>query len=170
MIKATVVYFVRGKGKNQKVLLGKKTKKICRGKLIGYGGKTEAGESSKNCAVREVKEEARVVIAPKDLVRIATIEYSDRLLNGTITNHRQVVYFFTRRWRGKFRSNGDLKNLRWYELNKAPLKKMMLGHSTWFELGFQGNYSTGSIVYEHNRRKIFSLDLQSRKRRKLANG
>lgn len=60
---ATVVFLIRG----NKVLLGRKTRKIGEGRFNGPGGGIEEGENSRESAVRETFEETGIKILPDKL-------------------------------------------------------------------------------------------------------
>ena len=66
---ATVVFLIKG----NKVLLGKKTRKIGEGRFNGPGGGIEKGEIPEESAVRETFEETRVRVSPEKLERGAIV-------------------------------------------------------------------------------------------------
>lgn len=129
MTSATVAYFIRRKGKNREVLLGIKTKKVCRNKRIGPGGKRKPRETYEACMVREVAEEMGVHVAESDLQKVACIDFCDAGRPKKVT---RVIFFLIPSWRGEFKSDGSLRNVKWFKAKNAPLKKMMLGHSIFF--------------------------------------
>lgn len=59
----------------KEVLLGVKLRGFGEGKLNGYGGKRDAGESMLSCAVRELKEESGLSIGPNSLDHVASLEF-----------------------------------------------------------------------------------------------
>lgn len=163
MTKATVAYLLKGKAKKQKILLGIKTKKICRNKLNGPGGKVEKGESYRECVLRETQEEIGVRISPKHLRLVAMIDFADRQKNGTYKVAYRVAFYSAKKWNGKIRSRGDLKKLRWFSLRKAPLKRMMLGHPEWFQEAISGHFVRARINYGRKRRRVDSFTTFKRK-------
>ncbi|MBI2475912.1 MAG: NUDIX domain-containing protein [Candidatus Taylorbacteria bacterium] len=164
MITATVAFFIRGKAKNREVLLGTKTKKVCRNKRIGPGGKREKGETYKDCAAREIKEEVSVRVEKKDLKKVACVDFLDKQPDGSFGNGQRVIFFLVFRWAGVFNSNGDLRDLKWFRLNRVPFERMMLGHPLWFKIALSGNYYIrGRINYGKGRKRVESFELKARK-------
>jgi len=163
MTTATVAYFIKGRGKKKKVLLGKKTKKVCRNKQIGPGGKRE-NETYANCMVREVEEEVHVNVETRDLLKVATIDFIEAETKNGPGKITRVVFYLIRRWQGRFKSNGDLHGLRWFKIDNVPLKRMMLGHPVWFQLAISEQYYVrGSIYYSKGRKRVKSFVLKVRK-------
>jgi ADP-ribose pyrophosphatase YjhB (NUDIX family) len=163
MTKATVAYLLKGKAKKQKILLGIKTKKICRNKLNGPGGKNKKRESYRKCVLRETQEEIGVRISPKHLRLVAMIDFADLQKNGSYKVTYRVAFYLVRKWKGKIKSNGDLKNLRWYNLKSLPLKRMMLGHPEWFQEAISGHFVRSRINYGQKRRRVDSFTTFERK-------
>ena len=60
----SLVYPVDGQGR---VLLGRKKRGMGLGKWNGFGGKIEAGETMRQCAVRELREECGLIARTQDL-------------------------------------------------------------------------------------------------------
>ena len=64
-----VAYLLRRVEGRTEVLLGRKKRGLGTGRYVGLGGKLEAGESALDAIVREIAEEAGVVVQPGDLDR-----------------------------------------------------------------------------------------------------
>jgi len=71
MILCTECY-IQQDGRTLMMLRDKKSNDINEGKWVGLGGKFEAGESPEQCLVREVREEAGIVVSNYHLRGIVT--------------------------------------------------------------------------------------------------
>ena len=163
MITATVGYFIKGRGRHRKVLLGIKSKKICRNKRNGPGGKRERGESYIQCLIREIKEEVDVTVKKKHTKRVAVIDFINKSQNGDPPYVHRVAFYMITKWKGTFRSNGELRDLRWFPVNKPPLKELMLGHPFWFHMALSGNFVRGTVHYSPGRKYVDHFTLTARR-------
>ena len=86
------------------------------------GGMLELGESVRDAAVREAREETGLVVAPEELLGVY-----DRVLrdpDDRIRYHYVLVDFLCRRIDGDLIAAGDADEVRWFtpeELRKLPL-------------------------------------------------
>jgi 8-oxo-dGTP diphosphatase len=103
-----------------RVLLGEKKKGLGRGRLVGPGGKLEAGETPEQAAVREVLEESGLRVDERDLIRLGRIRYEFPFHEAW----SQVSWVFaTRRWRGDIIESDELL-LHWHRVNEIPFDRM----------------------------------------------
>jgi ADP-ribose pyrophosphatase YjhB (NUDIX family) len=78
------------------------------------GGHLDGGESIRQAAARECREEVGVEIDPADLDPIGVVHYTSPTGEG-------VDFFFTvRRWRGEPRPIADCDALDWFSLDALP--------------------------------------------------
>ena len=71
----TLCFLLRDAGTRTEVLLGLKRTGFGTGKIVGIGGHVEAGESDAEAVVREVWEEAGVVVRQEDLAHAGVVEF-----------------------------------------------------------------------------------------------
>ncbi|GAA1695585.1 NUDIX hydrolase [Kribbella yunnanensis] len=94
------------------------------GYMDGYwavpAGHVEHGESAAEAAVREVREEVGVEIAPEDLVPVTAMHRTGG--NGDPIDERVDFFFTTSRWTGEPRTMepGKAEGLGWFALDKLP--------------------------------------------------
>jgi 8-oxo-dGTP pyrophosphatase MutT (NUDIX family) len=71
----SLVFIFQKRDGEYKMLLGKKNKpgKAIDGRYNGLGGKSQENETTVDCAVREVEEEARIKISKERLVKVGKI-------------------------------------------------------------------------------------------------
>jgi 8-oxo-dGTP diphosphatase len=70
-----VVYLLRPGTNGHEVLLGRKLTGLGMGKVVAPGGKLEPGETPGEAAVREVREEVGLDVAPQDLELVGELTY-----------------------------------------------------------------------------------------------
>ena len=78
------------------------------------GGKVEKGESTKEAAIREIKEETNININPKKLITI------DEMMPEYKTDKRCNYYGYFTTEKDKIKSGSDAKNLQWFSINNLP--------------------------------------------------
>jgi len=119
MIEATLCFIVDGSPPDR-ILLGWKKRGFGRGKLNGLGGKVRPDETPIRTIVREVGEEASVIVSP-DSLRPA----------GTITFHfpfersfdQHVHLFITSNWEGEPCESDEMAPA-WYPIDAIPFDRM----------------------------------------------
>ena len=78
------------------------------------GGKVEMGESTKEAAIREIKEETNISINPKKLIII------DEMMPEYKTDKRCNFYGYYVTNRDKVKAGSDAKKLQWFSIDKLP--------------------------------------------------
>ena len=120
VIPATLVFLVR----NGQVLLARKTRKVGKGRLTGYGGKIRSDETPEDAARRELHEEAGVTaglrLRPMGIVRLD---------NRGLEHH---IHLFTlHEWEGKPRASKEMGKPMWFPQFDLPLHQMMRADAHW---------------------------------------
>ncbi len=111
--------------RDEKVLLVKRRKPPGKGLWSIPGGRVELGETLKEAAEREVKEEARVIIRAKDPVY--TFDLIDRDKQGYIRFHYVIVDLLADYVSGKPNASSDACEARWVtprELEELPVSRI----------------------------------------------
>jgi 8-oxo-dGTP diphosphatase len=137
----SVVYLCRGENSRGEILLGQKLTGLGRGKIVGPGGKLEAGESPADAAVREVAEEVGIVIGPKNLTHIATITY--RFIDRPTLSQRSHAYLVTE-FSGEPVASNELAP-RWWPRDELPLPRMWADATLWLPRALSGEYVCATI-------------------------
>jgi 8-oxo-dGTP diphosphatase len=115
-----VVYLLRDGLSGPEVLLGEKRRGLGTGRLVGPGGKREAGESAAATAVREVAEEVGVRVDAADLEARGTLDY--RFPYRPSWSQVSDV-FVCRRWQGTPSGSDELEP-RWIPIDRVPWDAM----------------------------------------------
>jgi ADP-ribose pyrophosphatase YjhB (NUDIX family) len=137
---ATLLFPIRG----SEVLLARKTRKIGAGLWNGWGGSIEKGETIRETAVRELRDESGLSTSLKDL------EY-----RGKVTFHNQkshvgkfdveVHMFLLRRWSGIVKPNSEMKDPTFWPIQDLPFDEMMPSDKDWLPLILSGTCIEGEV-------------------------
>tara|TARA_Y100000310_G_scaffold1020_3_gene1461 strand:+ start:6208 stop:6690 length:483 start_codon:yes stop_codon:yes gene_type:complete len=139
---ATLCYLL----KDDQVLLGMKKRGFGEGKWNGYGGKPEPGESIEEAAIRELEEEAGILIQLQHLEKMAEIDFSFADVSKE-KNWDQVVYvFFVRNWEGEPKETEEMKP-QWFRINEVPINNMWIDDPHWLPLAFEGKKIKANFVF-----------------------
>lgn len=125
------------------VLLGRKRTGLGTGRLVAPGGKVEPGETAVEAAVREVREEVGVDVAPHDLVAVAEIAYP--FLDRPELSQVHRVYtasVFT----GAPRESVELEPA-WFALASIPFDRMWADARRWVPRALAGEYVTATLTF-----------------------
>jgi 8-oxo-dGTP diphosphatase len=154
-----VCYILRdGVDGASEVLLGEKKKGLGLGKIVGPGGKLEAGETPEQAIVREVLEESGIVVAEADLVRLGRIRYE--------FPHRpewsQVSWVFgTRTFAGQPVESEELA-LSWHPTEQIPFDRMWDDAKYWLPDALAGSYCEREFVFGEDLSTVVAGDLPAR--------
>lgn len=123
-----MVYLLRDRPDgDREVLLGYKRRGLGLGRVVGVGGKVEPGESVREGAVREVREETGLRIDPRDLVPAGVLDY----LFPTRPAWSQRSYVFTcRRWAGEPVETEEIVPA-WFAIEDIPFDRMWDDAARW---------------------------------------
>ncbi|MDR3571614.1 MAG: 8-oxo-dGTP diphosphatase [Candidatus Pacebacteria bacterium] len=124
-----------------RVLLGMKKRGFGAGRLNGFGGKVEAGETIEAAAKRELREEAGIE---------ALILQKVGLLAFTFANNPEetleVHVFTTREFSGDPVETEEMKP-QWFDESEIPYALMWPDDIFWIPLLLEGKKFTGSFLF-----------------------
>ncbi len=109
--------------KGHEILLITRGSKPFEGMLALPGGFVEEGEKVEQALIREVEEEASIVVKPKEILGV----YSDPSRDPR--GHTVSIVFVAEVVDGELEAGGDAKEVDWYELKKINLKKLAFDHA-----------------------------------------
>lgn len=120
----TLIYARRRSEKQ--VLLGRKKRGFGEGKLNGFGGKLEPGETIEESAARELLEESGLRAAPADFIWCGTLTY----IYDTKPKAMEVNVFELDRWEGEPVETEEMEPA-WFAHAEIPLPKMWADDEHW---------------------------------------
>ena len=132
LLNATLCFLVRG----DKVLLGFKARKIGKDYWNGYGGGIEDGETPRQAALRELKEEAGIITSPELLEKMAIVDFHNIKSDGSNFTCRVHVYL-TSQWTGEPQATKEMTNPTWFNIKCLP-DKMMPADKQWLPVILSG--------------------------------
>lgn len=120
----TICFLVRTAEDGAKlVCLAEKRRGFRQGKLNGYGGKLEEGETLEACALRETADESGVI--PLKMAKVAEVYFYDPGLT------HECHVFVCERWKGEPGDTDEMVSPRWYRLDEIPFERMGQADSLW---------------------------------------
>jgi mutator protein MutT len=136
----SLIYPVNEKGE---ILLGHKRRGMGYGKWNGFGGKIEPGETMRQCAVRELREESGLVADEKDLELVGDLYFD--CPDSPEWAHAGIVYF-VRRWKGTPALSDEMEP-RWFALENLPYDDMWQADCRWLPMVLSGKKIRGVITF-----------------------
>ncbi len=153
-----VVFLVKG----GKVLLGQRQRSSLGHMLwAGIGGKVEAGESIKEAAVREIKEEIGVNVNIKDLKERGEVFFE---FPNKPKWSQKVTIFVTNKWQGELRETEEIKPA-WFSISEMPFDNMWADNKFWVPLILEGKIIKAHFVYDKNNVDLKSFRVEIIKRK-----
>lgn len=125
------------------VLLGRKKTGLGKGKIVGLGGKVEAGESAVEAVVREVAEESGLVVEPAHLRRAAVIDFRFPVRPAW---NQWVTVFVTARAAGEPYETDEIAPA-WFPVDRLPLGDMWDDARHWLPQVLAGGTIDADIVF-----------------------
>ena len=128
----------------RRVLLGLKKEGFGAGKITGFGGKVEPGETPTAAAHRELLEETGVTVAPCDLQAVGELVF---LFPSRPAWSQRVHVFLARSWRGDPQEGREMKPS-WFGVGDLPFGQMWHDASYWLPRFVAGERIRGSFVFD----------------------
>jgi 8-oxo-dGTP diphosphatase len=132
------------------VLLGVKKTGFGVGKVVGPGGKIEAGESPAVAAAREVEEETGIVVAVADLHEAAVLTF--RFPAQPSWDLRMWVYLADR-FAGEPVPSEEI-DCRWVSAARLPLDRMWDDARLWLPRVLAGEYVEAEITFADDAHRV----------------
>ena len=132
MLQVTIVYLFNDKGQ---ILLWMKKRKFGAGKWNGFGGKNDWWETIEQTAIRELQEEAGILLKPEMLEPAGKVTF----LREANPERDQVAHVFCGRYNGEFSETEEMKPQR-FDTDKLPLHDMRENDAAWMPKLVAGEY------------------------------
>lgn len=140
----TLVFLKKG----DEVLLAMKKRGFGAGKWNGSGGKKNDGETIKEAAIREVKEEIGVTI--RSLKKAATVYFY--FTEKQEWNEKCTVYLCNK-WVGDPVESEEMKP-QWFKINEIPYDQMWEADVYWISKIMGGKKITADILFDGNQKLV----------------
>lgn len=150
----TLCFLLRERGTRTEVLLGLKRTGFGTGKIVGIGGHVEAGESDAEAVVREVWEEAGVVVRQEDLADAGVIEF---LFPTRPEWNMYCRLFTTRRWEGEPAESPEITP-EWFDTGALPLDLMWQDAEHWLPAALAGEVHEVVVVLNEDHESVASVE------------
>lgn len=149
MQQLTLVYLL----KDQQICLGYKKRGFGAGNWNGYGGKVQSGESLEACAVRELKEESRVIASESDLRQVAVLEFlfPDQ-------THLEVHAYFLDAFVGTPAETEEMRP-QWFSVTEIPYDKMWADDMYWLPRALLGETLLGKVWFD-DKQQLLKMEWQ----------
>lgn len=129
--------------KNNKIMLGRKKKPgFAQGKLLGFGGKLEKGETIEKALIREFFEETGLKVGEFEKRGILNFSYVD-------DPEMEVHYFEILKYQGEPKESNEM-GIEWYPLNNIPYSQMFPNDRYWLPMFLEKKYFTGQFEFDEN--------------------
>ena len=150
---STICFPVR----DNRIYLANKKRGFGMGFLNGYGGKKKQKDKTiEDTAVREMKEESGVAVMPKDLEKVAIIDFFEGAAHIF-----ECHVFFCRDWKGEFTETEEMSKAEPYDIHNPPYARMWDADRIWLPLVCSGKKIRGKSYYNQgmNRQEKFEYEL-----------
>jgi len=142
MIQATTC-ILRREGQ---ILLAMKKRGFGVNKWNGVGGKLQGDESIEETAIREVEEEIKIKIDPKDLDKIAVFKF---YFPYKPEWDLEVYFYFCYKWQGKPEETEEMRP-QWFDLDKIPYDQMWADDIRWLPRTLKGEKLEGELYFNED--------------------
>lgn len=157
---ATLCFLVRG-DPVEHVLLGIKKRGFGNGKINGFGGKIESGESVEEAVIRELWEEAGVNTYPELIEKMAELTF---IFPSIPENKKwewdQVVHvFLVRGWEGEPKESEEMRPV-WAHVKSIPFDKMWQDDRHWLPVVLCNKKIKGRFVFKEDNERLLEVDME----------
>lgn len=128
------------------IILGRKKRGFGVGKLNGYGGKLNGGETVEEAAVRELNEEAGVFVNESQLEKVGKIEFYFPPGEKADKYNQRVHIYIIRNWVGSPRESEEM-TVEKFPLSGIPYDEMWETDRHWMPVVLSGKRIIGRIDF-----------------------
>ncbi len=149
MRQATLVFLYNAESTHkstQQILLAMKKRGFGVGRWNGVGGKLQEGEEIRDAAVREAEEEISVKIDTKNLVPVASLDFT---FPHKPDFDQQVHVYFVTEWEGEPTESEEMKP-QWFDVGAIPYSEMWSDDILWLPLVLEGERIKAQFTFDEN--------------------
>lgn len=137
------------------VLLGRKKTGLGSGNVVGLGGKIEADETAVEAIVREIEEEANLVVRPGDLTEMGLVKFAFPFRENW---SQDSTVFVASRWSGEPQESDEVSPA-WYAIDDLPLDQMWDDAKYWLPQVLRGERVLGDFVFGEDCATVSTYEL-----------
>jgi len=138
------------------ICLAMKKRGFGAGKLNGFGGKPETGESPEDAAVRELDEEGGIRADASMLEKVAVIEFS---FEGKPDWDQRMHVYLVREWDGEPVETEEMAP-EWMPRSAIPYERMWIDDEFWLPRVLAGERLEGSFRFNEDGSEILKSELR----------
>lgn len=142
--------------KEGKILLAMKKRGFGMGKWNGCGGKIQEGETIETAAVREMREEAGLIVDPASIDKVGQIEFH---FKDKPEWNQKMHIFLVKNWNGEAQESEEMKP-QWFDINKIPFDAMWPDDKHWLPMVLAGKKVEGSFNFVNEGAQIDGFDIR----------
>ena len=139
------------------ILLGFKKVRFGAGKYAGFGGGVEPGESIIGAAVREMKEEAGVIVFEDSLQQVGHLTF----LFPANPSWSQVVHvFLTHTWEGTPVESEEMRP-DWFPQDRVPYEQMWQDAAQWLSKILAGEHIRATFTFNADNETVGDVQFEA---------
>ena len=152
MQEMTLCFLARG-NPPEEILLGVKRAGFGEGKVTGFGGKVEDGETNALAAVRELREEIGIQVREKDLLKVAQLQF---IFPARPAWDQAVHVFLVVRWQGQIAESTEMEPL-WCGVNDIPYARMWDDATYWLPRVVAGERMKARFIFRDDNETVANM-------------
>jgi 8-oxo-dGTP diphosphatase len=156
MQEMTLCFLARG-NPPEEILLGVKRAGFGEGKVTGFGGKVEDGETTALAAVRELREEIGIQVREKDLLKVAQLQF---IFPARPAWDQAVHVFLVVRWQGKIAESMEMAPL-WCGVNDIPYARMWDDATYWLPRVVAGERMKARFIFRDDNETVANTMIET---------
>jgi len=146
---ATLLLVVDG----DKILLGMKKRGFGEGKWNGFGGKIEEGEEVEDAVVREMREEAGVIVDKAHMEKCAELNFTFPFVSKEKKFDQLVHVFVVKKWKGEPKESEEMLP-KWFSKEEIPYESMWNDDIIWLPKILSGEKLKADFVFGEDNQTI----------------
>jgi ADP-ribose pyrophosphatase YjhB (NUDIX family) len=148
----TLCYFLT----EDKILLAMKKRGFGEGLWNGYGGKVEEGETIREAACREIKEESDLDTKEEDLEEVGVIDF---FFKDREDWNQRVHIFFIRVWEGIEKETEEM-NPKWFDIDSMPTENLWKDDRYWLPEALSGKKIEAKFLFTKDGKDIKEMNIK----------